>query len=146
MTFYDLTAMARRRRGKDIDSTTSSIPQSQTNMISNKEDLWHTLIGWNDLEHWRQDNHLIHGSYRKTANSYLRSFASIFQVHNETVNIWSHMIPAILSFPVAYILHSTLESRYERASKSDVVAFSFFFAGSALCMGMSATYVVSWKT
>ena len=109
--------------------------------MSDQKDRWHTLIRWDELEHWRQDNQWIQDSYRKTANSYRRSFASIFQIHNETVNIWSHMIPAILSLPVAYIMYSAVESRYERASKSDVIAFGFFFAGSALCMGISATYV-----
>src|ERR1700753_3343086 len=88
----------------------------QKSEMPNADDPWHTLITWDDLEHWRQDNHWIHGSYRKTANSYFRSYASIFQIHNETVNIWSHMIPALLSIPVAYLFYFTLESRYERAS------------------------------
>lgn len=131
--------MATHRAGTREQSATSL--QACQPVMTDHEDLWHTLITWEDLEHWRQDNHWIRGSYRKTANSYLRSFASIFQIHNETVNIWSHMIPAILSLPVAYALHSALGSRYERASKSDVIAFGFFFAGSSLCMGMSAMYV-----
>jgi adiponectin receptor len=133
--------MATQRAGMNEQSTTSTSPQACPTVKTDHEDLWHTLIVWDDLEHWRQDNQWIRGSYRKTANSYLRSFASIFQIHNETVNIWSHMVPAILSLPMAYFLHSALGSRYERASKSDIVAFGFFFAGSALCMGMSAMYV-----
>ena len=130
------------QRAKMIEQSTTWIgPQACPPVETDHEDLWHTLIGWEELEHWRQDNQWIRGSYRRTANSYLRSFTSIFQIHNETVNIWSHMVPAILSLPVAYMLHSALRSRYDCASKSDVIAFGFFFAGSALCMGMSAVYV-----
>jgi hypothetical protein len=132
-------ASSRARQNKPL--TDPSNPEDLKDMKTDQEDLWYTLIKWHDLEHWRQDNLWIQGSYRKTANSYFRSCASIFQIHNETVNIWSHMIPAVLSFPLAYTLHSVLKSRYELASKSDIVAFGFFFAGSALCLGMSATYV-----
>ena len=133
--------MATQRGKMNKQSEMSTSLQACQPVMADHEDLWHTLIKWDELEHWRQDNQWIQGSYRKTANSYMRSFASIFQIHNETVNIWSHMIPAILSLPVAYMLHSALGPRYERASKSDVIAFGFFFAGSALCMGMSAMYV-----
>lgn len=131
--------MASSRRRQDELSPNPSDPSKPKSMNADQDDLWHTLIRFDELEHWRQDNHWIQGRYRKTANSYVRSFASIFQIHNETVNIWSHMIPAIFSLPVAYVLHSVLESRYQRASKSDIIAFGFFFAGSALCLGMSAT-------
>jgi adiponectin receptor len=103
-------------------------------------DSWSSLTHWNDVPHWMQDNAYIHTSYRKASNSYTRSFASILHIHNETVNIWTHLVPAFLSFPIGYAMYSTLKSRYERATSGDVLAFSCFFAGAALCLGMSATY------
>lgn len=111
-------------------------------MSDSQKDAWHTLINFEALEHWRQDSHYIVGSYRKTANSYRKSYASIFKIHNETVNIWSHLIPALLSMPIALGFYYHLQSRYERASKGDVVAIGCFFLGALCCLGMSATFVV----
>jgi adiponectin receptor len=103
-------------------------------------DSWWTLVGWDNLEHWMQDNHHIQSNYRRASYSYARSFASIFHVHNETVNIWTHLLPAMLSLPSAAVLYNTLKPRYEKATSADVAAMSFFFLGTLLCLGMSAIY------
>ena len=103
-------------------------------------DLRHSLVQWSDLPHWQQDNQHIRGSYRRASYSYYKSFASWGYLHNESVNIYSHLIPALLSLPSAIVLHQVLQPRYERATQSDVLAFIFFFLGATLCLGMSATY------
>jgi len=103
-------------------------------------DHWYTLLKWDDLPHWRQDNHYIQGYYRRNSGSILKSFGSLAYWHNETINIYSHLIPALLSLPCAVAIYKLLQPRYEQATKSDVTAFCCFFLGAALCLGMSATY------
>lgn len=103
-------------------------------------EVWHALVQWADLPHWQQDNQHIHGSYRKASYSYSRSFQSILHWHNESVNIWSHLVPATLSLPAGYSLYKILQPRYELASVADVLAMSCFFLGATFCLGMSATY------
>ncbi|KIV86585.1 hypothetical protein PV11_02185 [Exophiala sideris] len=103
-------------------------------------ELWHTLVHWNDLPHWQQDNHHIHGSYRQASYSYARSFKSILRWHNESVNIWTHLIPATLSLPCGAVLYKVLKPRYELASAADVLAMGCFFVGAAVCLSMSATF------
>jgi adiponectin receptor len=104
------------------------------------EDLWHTLITWDDLPKWLQDNSHIHTGYRKASNSYSKSLQSILHFHNESINIWTHLIPAILSLPFAYWLYTTLQPRYQKASFADVIVFACFFLGLAFCLGMSASF------
>lgn len=101
---------------------------------------WYSLVLWDDVPHWQQDNHHIHGSYRRPSGSYHRSFASLFYIHNETINIYTHLVPALAAFPGAFVLYKIMQSRYVQATKSDYIAFSCFFLGAALCLGMSATY------
>lgn len=120
-------AIVGTRSSEDVDNT-----------ISDK--LWHALVNFSDLPHWQQDNHFILSGYRKASYSYKRSFQSILQWHNESVNIWSHLIPGSLSLPGAFLLCSVLRPRYERASVADVYAMGCFFIGAALCLGMSAIY------
>jgi hypothetical protein len=121
-----------------IPASTESIPT--TDQPGETTKLWYTLVHWNELPHWRQDNQHIHGSYRQASYSYARSFQSIFHWHNESVNIWTHLIPGCLSLPCGLALYKTLQPRYERASTTDVIVMSCFFCGAAFCLGMSATF------
>lgn len=98
------------------------------------------LLHWDDLPHWQRDNHHIHTGYRPASFSFLVSFQSLSYLHNETVNIYSHLLPSILAIPGAILLYQALSPRYETASQADIIAFGCFFAGAAFCLGMSATY------
>jgi adiponectin receptor len=98
------------------------------------------LLHWDDLPHWQRDNHHIHRGYRPASSSYFVSFQSLGYIHNETVNIYTHLLPCLLSLPLGYWLYRELRPRYETASHSDVIAFACFFLGAAFCLGMSATY------
>ncbi|KAL2393961.1 ADIPOR-like receptor SPBC12C2.09c [Exophiala dermatitidis] len=122
------------------DTSTSNGSVSLSVDAEKSDTPWHTLVHWNDLPRWLQDNHHIHSGYRQASYSYKRSLQSILHWHNESVNIWTHLIPAALSLPFASYLYSVLEPRYERASRADVIAMSCFFVGAACCLGLSASY------
>lgn len=98
------------------------------------------LLHWNDLPPWQRDNHHIHTGYRPASSSFLVSFQSLAYLHNETVNIYSHLLPSMLAVPAAFQLYRALATRYETASPADIIAFGCFFAGAAFCLGVSATY------
>lgn len=95
---------------------------------------------WDDLPSWQQDNHYIHSGYRPASESFGKSFASLGYLHNESVNIYSHLLGALLFSGAGFVLYTALKPRYETATPSDVMAFGCFFAGAAACLGMSATY------
>lgn len=98
------------------------------------------LVVWDDLPTWQRDNQYIRSGYRKASNSIRTSIASLGYLHNETVNIYSHLIGALLFVLTGVVLYGALKSRYETASHADVVAFGCFFLGVAICLGMSASY------
>ncbi|KAE8398793.1 hemolysin-III related-domain-containing protein [Aspergillus pseudonomiae] len=98
------------------------------------------LLHWNDLPHWQRDNHHIHSGYRPASFSFLVSFQSLTYIHNETVNIYTHLLPSLLAVPGAILLHRVLAPRCETATQADIISFACFFAGAAVCLGMSATY------
>jgi len=95
---------------------------------------------WDDLPSWQQDNHYIHSGYRPASASFKKSWASLGYLHNESVNIYSHLVPAVIFSAAGVVIYTVVQPRYESATSSDVLAFSCFFAGAALCLGMSGTY------
>lgn len=95
---------------------------------------------WNDLPAWRRDNHYIHSGYRPESNSYLKSVASLGHLHNESVNIYTHLIGALLVLVAGIVLHGSIRPRFEMATNRDVGVFACYFLGATTCLGMSATF------
>ncbi|KAH8704463.1 hemolysin-III related-domain-containing protein [Phaeosphaeriaceae sp. PMI808] len=95
---------------------------------------------WHEIQPWQQDNHYILSGYRPASNSYLTSWKSLSYLHNESVNIYTHLLGALAFLITSAILYAVLGPRYETASREDVYAFSCFFFGAMACLGMSATY------
>ena len=95
---------------------------------------------WNDLPLWLQDNHYIQRGYRPASGSYRKSATSVFQLHNESVNIWTHLIGAIFAGIAAFTAYSSIKTRYIHATDEDVLVLACYFLGAITCLGMSATF------
>ena len=95
---------------------------------------------WSDLPTWLQDNAHIHSGYRPASNSYRGSLGSLAHLHNESVNIYTHLIGALLALLAGVYAYGTLRPRYEQATQQDVRVFGCFFAGAVACLGISAGY------
>lgn len=98
------------------------------------------LLLWDELPAWRRDNHFILSGYRTSSNSYIGSAKSLFWLHNESVNIWTHLLGSLVFPLVGLFFYSIIVPRYPSASASDILVFACFFGGAAVCLGMSATF------
>lgn len=128
--------MARERHpSKAVAAHVKEKPTSTTGKVQ------HSLtVLWNELQPWQQDNHYIRSGYRPASQSFAKSYASLGYLHNETVNIFSHMIGAIAIALLGVWLYQALHARYESATRADIAAFGTFLANAVLCLGMSSTY------
>ena len=97
------------------------------------------LVFWDDLPIWQQDNHYILSGYRPASGSYWKSLASLGYLHNESVNIYTHLLGAIGFGIVSVVLYRLFEPGSSAAS-ADIAAFACFFLGAVLCLGISAGY------
>ncbi|KAK6810456.1 hypothetical protein RU639_013769 [Aspergillus parasiticus] len=97
-------------------------------------------LHWDQLPSWQRDNQYILSGYRTASNSFRRSFASLAYVHNESVNIYSHLVPAILLLFISLTLHASLTARYASVSTADTIALGCFVLGAVLCLVISATF------
>lgn len=134
--------MAARRRRQETDAKTPAVvaPGKHDSSVKTVVDEIQRTIHWDELPHWQRDNQHILTGYRPASASFVKSFQSLTYIHNETVNIYTHLLPSSAAIPFAYLVYRALSVRYETASHADILAFSCFFSGAAFCMGMSALY------
>lgn len=81
---------------------------------------------------------ILHG-YRPISGSVRASFRSWCYLHNESVNIYTHLIPAVAFVAGEYFILKYLAGK-SRATGGDFVAFSFFMITATICYGFSALY------
>ncbi|KAK4100923.1 HlyIII-domain-containing protein [Parathielavia hyrcaniae] len=102
------------------------------------------LLHWDDLPSWRRDNAFILSGYRPTTHSLGASVRSLFHLHNESVNVWSHLAGSLaFALAGAYYYHycrALVGPRYAAASAADALVFACFFGSAFACLGMSAVY------
>ena len=136
----------RARRPSHLRSNTSPDPSSLHTLLTEQEASNATrtrpptasfLLKWADLEEWQRDNHYILSHYRPATYSYMGCFQSLFYLHNESVNIHSHLLGAFVFLFTAVSVY-TIEKH--SASAADVAAFGCFFLGAVICLGISAGY------
>ena len=98
------------------------------------------LRSWDEIPSWQQDNEYILSGYRQPTGSYKKCFESLRYVHNETVNIYSHVIGAAIFLTAPIYTYPALYLRYPLAAQADIFVFSTFFYGVSICFVLSATY------
>lgn len=97
---------------------------------------WHTCQ-FKHLPSWLQDNDYLFHGHRPPLESFNACFWSIFRMHTETINIWTHLI-GCLTFLYLFIKNLIFSPSYY--SWQDIFVFGFFFVGAIVCLGLSSTY------
>ncbi|PNS19503.1 hypothetical protein CAC42_7347 [Sphaceloma murrayae] len=99
------------------------------------------LLRFEELPEWLQDDHFIQTGYRPVSNSTRASLKSLGSVHNETFNIYSHLLPASLSLlAAALIADSVLVKRYPLASQTDRLLWLYYLLSVGTCFSLSAAF------
>ena len=126
-----------RAKTTPIETLHSLLTVQEADTAIRRRPVNRVLISYDELPAWRQNNQFILAHYRPTSYSFFTSFQSLFQLHNESVNIHSHLFGAWVFFFIALSLYA-----FERhlLTWADTVAFLIFFSSAIVCLGISATY------
>ncbi|KAL6152314.1 hypothetical protein ACJQWK_04362 [Exserohilum turcicum] len=98
------------------------------------------LFRSDEVPPWYAHNTFILTAYRPVTKSTRLCVQSLAYLHNETVNIYSHLIPAILSLVVSHVFSRDFAERYPHASWKDEFMFRIFLTTCVICFGTSAAY------
>ncbi|KAF5969991.1 hemolysin-III protein [Fusarium bulbicola] len=98
-------------------------------------------VTWHDIADWRRDNKYILAGYRPLEDDYFQILKSLTFLHNETCNIYTHLIGAVLLplFATA-ILRSFHGAKYIEFTRTDFIMFSIYFCCAETCLVFSAAY------
>lgn len=92
----------RKRRPYSNTQITENQSKLEQLIKQNQNDESYTLISYHQLPKWAQDNEFILKYYRQVNRTWYQTLkSSFFQFHNETYNIYSHLIPAIIALTTA---------------------------------------------
>lgn len=100
------------------------------------------LLSFDEMPEWFQrDNNqwILHG-YRPISGSTRVSFCSWWYLHNETINIYSHLIPAVVFLLGELCILQYLANKYSRVTRTDIIVFSCFMLTATVCYAFSALY------
>ena len=95
------------------------------------------LCDFHSLPKWLQDNDYLHSGHRPQLQSFSECFWSIFRVHTETMNIWTHAIGCMIFL---YLANDFMLTSHPSLSWLDKAVFMIFFLGAITCLGLSACY------
>jgi adiponectin receptor len=98
------------------------------------------LLTWEALPVWYQDNHLVITGYRGICNSTWACIESMFSLHNETVNIWTHMIPGFAFAFGQIFLQLLIEFSFPEATFLDRFVFTTNLGCAMITMALSSLY------
>jgi len=120
-------------------NTTSAFKLPQTPSVKAASRL-PLLLPYHDIPAWCQDNEYILHGYRPGTDSATECFASCFYVHNETFNIFSHLVSAVCSLFCGALLCQFFLVRWPNATTRDQVVFVFFLFIAVVCLLTSSIY------
>ncbi|KAI0835218.1 hemolysin-III channel protein-like protein Izh2 [Hypoxylon sp. FL0890] len=130
----------RRFRGRQLNVTPPQIHRKPARDNQNKISV--QLLEWEDLPAWKQrgSEHLRTG-YRPECDSLCSCLRSWLYIHNETVNIFSHIVGAITFFALPiYVFGIEVPPRYKLATMADFLVCSTYFLGVGICFTFSTLF------
>ncbi|KAJ6627447.1 HlyIII-domain-containing protein [Mycena sp. CBHHK59/15] len=111
------------------------------------------LQKYSDLPAWRQDNPAILTGYRKETDSWSGIIDGLWVWHNETINIWSHLLGALsivgffwlcnVGTSWEWIASNPLLSSARTVTWCDRGGMGIFLLGALMCFGCSTAFHAS---
>lgn len=131
----------KRRQGpKKVEMSTITNDLDPTNQSKTKANKAQTVtVTWQDVSEWHLDNKYILSGYRREKADYLEIFISLTFLHNETCNVYTHLVGAFLFLPLVTtaFLRGVAEPRFLNVSSMDYFMFGIYFLCAEICLVLS---------
>jgi len=104
--------------------------------VWNKFQSW-KVVGFSNLPQFLQDNDFLKKGHRPPLPNFRECFKSVFRIHTETGNIWTHLLGSVAFIGLSIFFMTRPSAEIDQQEKA---VFMAFFSGAIVCMGLSFTY------
>lgn len=118
---------------REVATAKGSDSDKHSIMKANPETL-KRILHWDELPKWLQTDLYIRYGYRRELGSLKACFWSLFYVHNELVNIWSHLLPGALFLFFFLRVDYLLLQDQKDGIFMDKVIIQIYVAGTSVCL------------
>jgi len=133
----------KRRIAASVDTVTKNAVAIEETLESIPERVARTMH-WAQLQEWQRDNEYILTGYRMVQNSWKGCLESVFgYLHNESVNIHSHLIGAVIFAVCLFTFFPSILAKYETATWVDISGLAVFLGAAVFCLGASSVFHMS---
>lgn len=123
------------------DKKDSSMNEQLIENESDASPILKRLHFYHELDEWQQDNHYIKSGYVKETGTFSGCFESLTYLHNESINIYSHLIPSLFVLvSIAYYINFQLTIYPNYLGIWEKLNFLQFGLAATACMFMSSTF------
>lgn len=98
------------------------------------------LLSIDLVPEWYGENPYIITGYRPVFAAALPCFKSWLYLHNQTGNIYTHLVPGVAAVAGNAVLAAYFEANYPGATLTDRLVFHVYLTAVATCFGVSAAY------
>lgn len=124
----------KKRHVPGVNMSTTKAPTTQSKADAR-------TVARHEVFEWQLDNRYILSGYRPAKADYLEIFNSLTFLHNETCNVYTHLIGALLLPLIATAFMRALHgSQFFNVSGADYVMLGIFFWCAECCLASSAGY------
>ncbi|KAK8118332.1 uncharacterized protein PG998_002958 [Apiospora kogelbergensis] len=117
------------------------VNMSSTNGPATRSKAKVRTVMWQEVPEWHVDNHYILSGYRLEKADYLEIFTSLTFLHNETCNVYTHLVGALLLPLIATVfLQHLCEPRFLNVSSIDYTIFGIYLWCAEIWLVFSALY------
>ncbi|CCE61149.1 hypothetical protein TPHA_0A00640 [Tetrapisispora phaffii CBS 4417] len=99
------------------------------------------LYSFHELPEWQKDNELIIQGYVRETNSWFKCFHSLSYFHNESINIYTHLIPGLVYFIMLLFYTDLLVvPSFPSTTIMDYIVIDFYLLGAFICLVGSSCF------
>ncbi|KAL6944683.1 hypothetical protein ACO0RG_001428 [Hanseniaspora osmophila] len=142
-----------RKKSKKTRTDSITLQASDVKLLKSSKRLRHglSMCNYEDLPDWQQDNECIVSGYIQATNSFTKCLHSLGVFHNESVNIYTHLLPSVTYFVMLIIFTDLILEqqilKYIKANPAqlimdsiDYIMINFYLVGAFLCLFCSSFF------
>lgn len=128
-------------RGNEPFLADNATDEDDESLLDLSNSLQHArLLSIDQVPAWYAQNEYIRTGYRPVMYSVQRCLQSLGYLHNESLNIYTHLIPAILTVIGNLVLNIYFTASFPAASRTDQLVFHVYLTTSTICFAISSSY------